>query len=589
MKRTFKVMGSLLLATSLIFGVVSCDNPSKGVDGSGTESGTGTESDSGAGGGSETLDKTDSVVTKGSVGEVSTNDDVVELVCEDDNGGKYVFTQKLSVVDQRTAASVGGTWKFYLNDEIKYSGTFEGDITSDSLSTMTLKVEKVADESGFMKEAKATTFEFSISDNKFEATIPSVEIVEPVESTDPFVAAIADVETYPTNEEQFVAMLDTVVTEVSESINSVMGGNQRSIVTTVGKEAKTALEIVEQVNAFAKSVFECLPEYRSSIVDIHEIKIDFDEQINIGKVSFTEWFKALCDVYDEINRLISGYINEENGVLESSKMLVDRMYESLGLTKAEFDDYLVLLDDFVAIDKLYLNLDADADFEHFTYQKYYFPCCDCFCENYDNSSENCEHTEFGWNLDFENVLEHKDEKLAAADVDYILAATVVDIEGLVNTILQDFFASNIEMPLPVKAISAKSEFAVDAKVTNGDIMSFISTPEEGVSITKADVNSEVEYKVAVCTKEKVGGIVSITVATSAKKQDILDIINVGYNTDGQNTEAMIAKYDKMVSIKITVSNGSKDVYSDTMLYSEFIDFIMEMTGVDVSGSGKVEY
>lgn len=577
MKRTFKVMGSLLLATSLIFGVVSCDNPSKGVDGSGTES------DSGTGGGSE-LDKPDSV---GSVGKVSTNGDVAELVCEDDNGGKYVFTQKLSVVNQKTAANVGGTWKYYLNGVLKYSGTFEGDITSDSLSTMTLKVEKVADESGFMKEAKATTFEFSISDNKFEAKIPSVEIKEPVESTDPFVAAIADVKTYPTNEEEFVAMLDTVVAEVSESIDSVMSGNQRSIVTTVGKEAKTALEIVEQVNAFAKAVFECLPEYSSDLSEMKNWKIDFDKQINIGKVSFTEWFKALCDVYDEINRLISGYINEENGVLESSKMLVDRMYESLGLTKAQFEDYLVLLDDFVAIDKLYLNLDADADFEHFTYQKY---CYDWSCENYGNSSENCEHSDLTtWILDIENLQEHKDEKLAAADVDYILAATVVDIEGLVNTILQDFLANDMEMTLPVKAISAKSEFAVNAEATYGDILSFMQPSEEGVSITQADVNSEVEYKVAVCTKEKIGGIVTITVATSAEKQDILDLINVGYDTAGQITEAMIEKFDDMVSIKIAVSNGSVDVYSDTMLYSKFNDFIMEMAGVDVSGSGKVEY
>lgn len=571
MKRTFKVMGSLLLAASLIFGVVSCDNPSKGVDGSGT------------GGGSE-LDKPDSV---GSVGEVSTKGDVAELVCEDDNGGKYVFTQKLSVVNQKTAASVGGTWKFYLNDVLKYSGTFEGDITSDSLSTMTLKVEKVADESGFMKEAKATTFEFSISDNKFEATIPSVEIKESVDTTDPFVAAIADVKTYPTNEEEFVAMLDTVVTEVSESIDSVMSGNQRSIVTTVGEEAKTALEIVEQVNAFAKAVFECLPEYSSDLSEMKNWKIDFDKQINIGKVSFTEWFKALCDVYDNVVSQINEWMSS-NEQSPSSEDLVEGMYESLGLTKAQFEDYLVLLDDFVAIDKLYLNLDADADFKHFTYQKY---CYDSSCENYGNSSENCEHSDLitTWILDIENLQEHKDEKLAAAEVDYILAATVVDIEGLVNTILQEFLANDMEMTLPVKAISAKSEFAVNAEVTHGDIMSFMQPSEEGVSITQAGVNSEVEYKVAVCTKEKVGGIVSITVSTSAEKQDILDLINVGYDTAGQITEAMIEKFDDMVSIKIAVSNGSVDVYSDTMLYSEFIDFIMEMAGVDVSGSGKVEY
>lgn len=576
MKKTFKVFGSLLLATSLIFGVVSCDNPSKGIDG------TGTESDSGAGGGSE-LDKPDSV---GSVGEVSTNGDVAELVCEDDNGGKYVFTQKLSVVNQKTAANVGGTWEYYLNGVLKYSGTFEGDITSDSLSTMTLKVEKVADESGVMKEAKATTFEFSISDNKFEAKIPSVEIKEPVDTTDPFVAAIADVETYPTNEEEVVAMLDTVVTEVSESIDFVMSGNQRSIVTTVGKEAKTALEIVEQVNAFAKAVFECLPEYSSDFSEMKNWKIDFDKQINIGKVSFTEWFKALCDVYDNVVSQINEWMNNNEQTL-SSDDLVDRMYESLGLTEAQFEDYLVLLDDFVAIDKLYLNLDADADFKHFTYQKY---CYDWTCENYENSSENCEHSDLTtWILDIENLQEHKDEKLAAADVDYILAATVVDVEGLVNTILQEFLASKMEMTLPVKAISAKSEFAVNAEATYGDILSFMQPSEEGVTITQADVKSEVEYKVAVCTKDKVGGIVSMTVSTSAEKQDIIDLINVGYNTAGQTSEAMIEKFDDMVSIKIAVSNGSEDVYNQSMSYSEFNDFIMEMTGVDVSGSGKVEY
>ena len=573
MKKTFKVFGSLLLATSLIFGVVSCDNASKGVDGTGVESGTGSE------GGTETLGKTE-VVTNGSVGKVSTSDDVAELVCEDENGGKYVFTQKLSVENQRTAASVGGTWKYYLNGAIKYSGTFEGDITGD-VSTMTLKVEKIADESGFMKETEAATFEFSISDNKFEATIPSVEIVEPVESTDPFVAAIKDVKKYPTNEEEFVAMLETVVTEVSESIDSVMGGNQRSVVTTVGKEAKTALEIVEQVNAFAKAVFECLPEYESSIVDINKIKIDFDEQINIGKVSFTEWFKALCEVYDNVVSQINKWMNS-NEQSPSSEDLVEVMYESLGLTKAQFDDYLVLLDGFVAIDKLYLNLDADADLEHFTYY-------DESCENYENSSENCEHLDFGWVIDIENLKKHKDDKLGEAEVDFIFAATVVDVEGLVNTILQEFLASNMEMPLPVKAISAKSEFAVNAEATYGDILSFMQPSEELVTITQADVKSEVEYKVAVCTKNKVGGIVTITVATSAENQDILDFIKAGYNTAGQITDDMMAKYDKMVSIKIAVSNGSEDVYSDTMLYSEFIDFVMEMTGVDVSGSGKVEY
>lgn len=82
MKKILKLLGKLLLATSLIWGIVSCGNPSTPDNPP-----------------LEIPDvKPGETLTKGSITAPSTDKDgniVVE--CTDETGGKYVFTQTNSL------------------------------------------------------------------------------------------------------------------------------------------------------------------------------------------------------------------------------------------------------------------------------------------------------------------------------------------------------------------------------------------------------------------------------------------------------------------------------------------------------------
>ena len=155
-------MVSFLLGFSLIFGVVSCNNPSTPENPS--------------------LEipevKPGETLTKGNIEAPTTDDDGnVVVECVDDNGGKYVFTQ--TNVEKRSAVA-GGTWEYIVNGKVKFSGTYSGDITiTTDVGTLSLTIKKVADDNGNLKEVKTeVTFEFSVSsDNKtFVAKIPVVEI-----------------------------------------------------------------------------------------------------------------------------------------------------------------------------------------------------------------------------------------------------------------------------------------------------------------------------------------------------------------------------------------------------------------------------
>ncbi len=128
-----------------------------------------------------------------------------------DENSYYLFTEKSTEKNNdtrsRTAATTvdttkGGTWKFYKNNKLVYSGTYKGDISelanivdsnSSSSETSTglsleLTVTAVADEDGDLYEittdAEAATFTFEIkpSDEEdsfvFEATIPEVTVSE---------------------------------------------------------------------------------------------------------------------------------------------------------------------------------------------------------------------------------------------------------------------------------------------------------------------------------------------------------------------------------------------------------------------------
>ena len=119
----------------------------------------------------------DSVRTEGKLGSVSTPDDNgnITMICNDKNGGRYEFTQQSLL--QRSTTN-GGMWSYFVDEIEKFSGSYTGDISSlGTLPSLSLVVEKAADASGKLQVTTETkSFSFDVSNNKFTATIPSVEI-----------------------------------------------------------------------------------------------------------------------------------------------------------------------------------------------------------------------------------------------------------------------------------------------------------------------------------------------------------------------------------------------------------------------------
>lgn len=119
----------------------------------------------------------DSVRTEGELGSVSTPDynGNITMICNDKNGGRYEFTQQSLL--QRSTTN-GGVWSYFVDEIEKFSGSYTGDISSlGTLPSLSLVVEKAADASGKLQVTTETkSFSFDVSNNKFTATIPSVEI-----------------------------------------------------------------------------------------------------------------------------------------------------------------------------------------------------------------------------------------------------------------------------------------------------------------------------------------------------------------------------------------------------------------------------
>lgn len=129
-------------------------------------------------------EKTEALTTSGTMGNPETKaDGSATLTTTDSNGGRYTFTQPVPPAASIRSASSGGTWDYTNKDEIKqFEGSYSGDITSSGANSLSLTVEKAANQSGKLQEVtEPQSFDFVVTGNTFKATIPAVEIVVQVE------------------------------------------------------------------------------------------------------------------------------------------------------------------------------------------------------------------------------------------------------------------------------------------------------------------------------------------------------------------------------------------------------------------------
>ena len=554
MKKTFKLMGNFLLVLFLIFGVVSCDNPSTP--------------------GNPPLEipeaKPGETVTTGVIDAPSTNKDGnVVVECTDENGGKYVFTQ--TTVAQRSVTA-GGTWEYIVNGNVKFSGTYSGDITiTTELGSLKLTIKKASDDNGALKEVKSeVTFEFIVSsDSKiFVAIIPVVEIKEEIgeeskeeieeeikeeieeekpadENTNEtektftysdfvgedvkvaFDEVLKSVEKVPSTDEEVQAFIEAVVNECIESFSTSTAN--RSVVP-VGDKLVTATEII----AKTKEIYWKLSDEFDKFINLEDdewkqYKLDFDEKINIGKVSFSDWFDIIVDFTVQIDEEMVEKDYEGLGVGTADDFKLS-IANSLGLTVDNLNDYIKLLDEYVSVEQLYLALDADLNFEYIAY-------CDS-ANNYTDVP-----------ADKENTL------LGSVYADVLVSLGVTDVAGLITDLMEMALKQELEnFVLPIKAVAAKASIELDAKMTYDDLK---KTPMDGSSVSMTEFLYGLNYDVemAVCTNDKVGGIVSISYGLTYDKDNLNQILQL---ING-NTEILDTIFEP--KLKFVISDGNKTKYS----------------------------
>ena len=196
---------TVLFSAMLLFSFVACTNGSSD-DGNPATTTTPEPTPQPAPAPQQTATETNGTVSADSI---IIADDTAKITV--DENSYYIFTEKSTEKNNdtrsRTAATTvdttkGGTWKFYKNNKLVYSGTYKGDISelanivdsnSSSSETSTglsleLTVTAVADEDGDLyeitteTEAATFTFEIKTSDEEesfvFEATIPEVTVSE---------------------------------------------------------------------------------------------------------------------------------------------------------------------------------------------------------------------------------------------------------------------------------------------------------------------------------------------------------------------------------------------------------------------------
>lgn len=368
--------------------------------------------------------------------------------------------------------------------------------------------------------------------------------------------AVAEVKNVPATEAEFKEMLDDVIAEYVGFFESMDSSNARAVVTT-GKEVLKAAEIAEQINNFVKGMVTTINDVinKGSNNELNKILIDFDKQINVGQVSFVTWFDAICDIYAEIGKMVMPMPDEG---LTTQMSLATLICESMGISSGDFYKYLNLLDKYATIEKFYLDLDVEADGKYLG-------------------------SETTMDSMFAAISSHEDEDLASVELGTILSLGIINIDDAIKTIIKDITNKNVAVVLPVKALQFKIDASVDAKASYGNFLSIMQIIAEGPTETTTYpvLDAELNYgcKVAVCTKDKVGGIVSLDISYSLENEKVKEYVEQVFEMmqeasnpsfDATEMAATLATlYDSIYSVTISVSDG----FSKTYNYSEFMELM----------------
>lgn len=342
--------------------------------------------------------------------------------------------------------------------------------------------------------------------------------------------SIKNVKSVPTTEEELMSLISHVVAEY-EAFFIDEDETQRSVVTT-GKKALTAIEIVEQTKSFVKALLEECESVVSKSEKIQEIVVDFDKQINVGKVPFTQWFTALCEIYDEVNKLMGVDITDWR-----YESLVRILSEENGISASEIYKLLDVLDKYALVEKLYLDMDVDFNGEYLDYPV--------------------------WTQAEAN----KETQLGSVYLGYLFSVGISDVNGLFKAFFKESGMDVKDIDLPVKAIQLKTELETDVKATYGDLLSFMGTD---ISITTASLLYENTCNISVCTKDNNGGLITIKAKVNADKATAINCIKEGLEEE-LSIDSIL---EDLITVSLSVSDASSVVkFSNEYSYKDILTIL----------------
>lgn len=366
-------------------------------------------------------------------------------------------------------------------------------------------------------------------ENKPEKISPDVE----KKMTD----SVTGVEDYIDSEEELIAVIGEVVGEYSAFIEQMKSsGKEANPSVAIARSATNVADASKQIESFIEAINGLMKT--SPVSEDGKINLKFNEKIDIGKMSVAQWFDLYLELADYSNKGKEGAKTKA----ELKQQFEADLKEGTGLESAEL---AALLDKYFAINKLYLSANVNS------------------------------------NIDMGNPSGPSGEGSAKASVRVNVAATKI------NEMFSTFVGNEADISLPVNDIAVVLNADADLAITGEQAMNLMSlmgtdNPTDIPDVKTAKANASVIVSASVCTASKKGGI--ITVEIDVGSENLVSVVNdllplMGSDNKAsdeqkqQQMEALFAVADKVASAKISISDGSKEVWTKTYKPSDIVTVI----------------
>lgn len=325
--------------------------------------------------------------------------------------------------------------------------------------------------------------------------------------------SVEGVETYINSEEAFVDTIRAIVQEYIEAFSSL--GYDRA--ATNSKDA--AAQIKGFIDDFMKQTESVIENFENGGEDL---KIKFDNTIDIGEMKSAVWKDTVAEI---VATMSDGEVSKDD--IDS---YIGEMVGEFGFSSEK--DLYDFIDSVLSVKQIYFAAKADIDYG-------------------------------------EGI-----QKNNSASLDLKTRIAVSDV----NKIISKLANNPVDYDLPVKSISLDFSYGMKAEASNEDVTEFIEfLIDDGeypkLSGAKFELNVDFALETAVCTADKVGGIIRVGVTAKEDKDIIMELLNG--STDEMEVEDVLKFMDKIWNIEISVSDGKEDTFNKDYKPSRVYELIMQ--------------